>query len=252
MAAQFGPHVDAAAPQVTQITSALGNQMQWSTSVTKPFTSESVQKVMAIECPKPQEFENAFSQMAAQGGIEARDFLGQRIYTMEPDMMMMMMPMLGETQGPVSLGIGGGFVLIGPTTAVEQGLRATSEPGGASLTSSADFQRAIATLSKEGSVAWGYSDTIDSLEANLAVQRERMEQMIKQMREDAEEWGDEDADMKGIQDRIEAQMRESLKRWDDIDFNLLRQHIGPGAWEVRSIDSGFVMRAYLLSASGAK
>ena len=249
MAGQFGPQIEAVAPQVTQITSALGNQMQWSTSVSKPFTVDNMHKLMAIECSNPQEFENAFAEMAGQAGIEARDFLGQRIYTISEDMMMMM-PM--EAAGPVSLGIGGGFVLVGPTAAVEQGLRATSEAGGASITSSNDFQRAVATLSKEGVIAWGYTDTIDSLEASLAVQRERMESLIKQMREDAAEWGDEDADMKGIQDRMEAQMRESLKIWDDIDFNLLRQHIGPSAWEVRSNENGFVMRAYLLSATGAK
>lgn len=246
MAAQFGPQIDAIAPQVTQITSALGNQMQWSTSVTKPFTADSTQKLMAIECPKPQDFENAFAQMAGDAGIESRDFLGQRIYTMDEDMMMMM-PM--EAGGPVSLGIGGGFVLIGPTSAVEQGLRATSQPGGASLASSSEFQRAIATLSKDGVVAWGYTDTIDSMEASLAAQREQIESMIKQMREEAEMWGDEDADIKGIQDRMEERMRESMKMWNDIDFNLLRQHIGPSAWEVRSTENGFVMRAYMLSAS---
>lgn len=247
MAAQLGPQLDMIAPQVTQITSTLGNQMQWSMSVTKPYTSQSMMQLMAMDCPKPQEFENAFAQLAAQAGIEARDFLGQRIYTFDPAMMMGMMGPADADQ-PVSLGIGGGFVMVGPTPAVEQGLRATSQPGGASLASSGEFQRAIATLSKEPVIAWGYSDTIDSIEAALAVQREQIEQMIKDMREDAEMWGDDDPDMKGIQDRMEARMRDELKFFDHIDFNLLRQHIGPAAWQVRSTDDGFVLKAYTLSA----
>lgn len=253
LAAQMGPQLEMMAPTVNQITSTMGNRMHWSTSATKPFGIANQNTLMAIECAKPQEFEGFFSGLAAQMGLEARDFLGQRIYTIDPEMMMMMAPVPMEAEA-VSIGIGGGFVMFGGTPAVENALRATGAGAAAGvLSTSADFQRAIGALSNDPVIAWGYSDTVDAMESQFAVQRETMENMIKQMREDAAEWAKENgeegaAGMDEFNAEFEADMRESMKMWEMFNFALLRKHIGPGAWQVTSTDDGFMMKAYLLGA----
>ncbi len=247
-----GEYLEQAAPMVSQITATMGTQVVWATSSAKPYTAGNRQSMFAIECTKPQEFENLISGLAAQGGMEARDFLGQRIYTM-PEGMMDMLPVPGMDMGPMSLGIGGGYILLGATSSVEQGLRSTSQPGNAGLASNTDYQRAVAALSKEGVVAWGYTNTVDALESSLAVQRAAMEEDMKAMMEDMNAEGEDGGeDAKAFQAHMEEQMKQSTKMFDLMDFNLLRQHIGPAAWQVQSTEDGFVMRWYQLGAAGGK
>jgi hypothetical protein len=232
--AQMGPTLDQMEPIVNQLTSALGSQIHMSSSYTRPFTATSQSSVTALECTKPQEFENAFAGLAAQGGFEARDFLGQRIFSTSPQMMPD-----GQT---MSIGIGGGFVLIGPTTSVEQTLRATSEPAQATIAANADFQRAIATLQSQESIAWGYSDTVDALEATVAVEKAKVRKMIDDIREDDPEFAQE----------MEADLKKDWEVLDKFDFNMLRNYIGPTAWQIRSTPDGFEGNFYMLAAEGAK
>lgn len=247
-AMQVGPQLDEIAPIVNQVTATLGTQVHYAMSGTQPFKGENRQTIFAIECTKPQDFENFLSPLAAQAGIEARDFLGQRIYTMPEEAAEMMMPFPGMEAGSISLGIGGGFLLIGPTSAVEQGLRASGEPGGASLASNSDFQRATGTLARDAVVAWGYSDTVDAAEMTVAVQKHTMEQHMRQMREEAEQWETEDEEeansIKEMLEQQEKQMRDAMKIWDKINFDLLRRYIGPASWQITSGEDGFTMRSY--------
>jgi hypothetical protein len=249
LAAQAGEEIDAIAPKVNEITATLGTQVHMCTSVTKPFTDESRHSFFAIECTKPQDFENLIAPYAAQAGIEARDLLGQRIYSLPEDMALMPVP--GMDMGPMSLGIGGGFIVIGSTPAVEQALRATGQSGAASLFTEPDYQRAAAALKDANPIAWGYSDTISSLESTIEAQKHSMRESMKQMEETMRDMDDEDAESaKHIKDYMQRQM-DSMKIWDDIDFNLLRQHIGPQVWQVLSNDDGFVVKAYLMAAKKA-
>jgi hypothetical protein len=231
--AQMGPGLDQMEPIVNQLTSAMGSQIHMASSYSRPLTDTSQSSVTAIECTKPQEFENAFAGLAAQGGFEARDFLGQRIFSMDPQMSG------GEA---VSIGIGGGFVLIGQTPSVEQTLRATSEPAQATIAASADFQRAIAALPTQEAIAWGYTDTVDALEATLAVERAKAQKMIADIREDDPEFAQE----------MENDLKKEWEMLDKFDFTMLRSYIGPTAWQIRSTADGFEGNFYMLAAEGAK
>lgn len=237
---QAGEALNQVEPIINQLTAALGTQVHITKSATRPFTADSSQTIVAIEAKSPQEFENALAVFAGDMGLEARDFLGQRIYSMDPAMMGMMMPMGGVPPQAMSLGIGGGFVVLGTTPSVEQALRSTGQvPGGAAgLAAEKQFQRATAVLSPEPLVAWGYSDTIASMEATMVVQRESMQKTIEQMRQ----WDPETAQ------EMEESMAKQMGFLNKLDFALMRRYIGPASWQVRSTNDGFIMNVYQLAA----
>jgi hypothetical protein len=224
---------------VRQVTAALGHQVFIANAVTKPLSEDSSHGVFAVQCTNPQEFETLLAANVAQMGIEARDFLGQRIYTM-PAEAMAMMPMPGGGGGEaVSLGIGGGYIVLGGTSAVEGALRATSQTGALTLEADSGFKRAVAAIGGDPVIAWGYSDTINQVEAQIYAQRMQLNQMVEDMREFAPE----------AAQQMQAEYDKIFKFIDDLDFDLLQKHIGPSVWRVRSIDDGFVMNSYTLSAA---
>ncbi|MCI0630194.1 MAG: hypothetical protein L0Y44_06010 [Phycisphaerales bacterium] len=233
---QVGQELPDIEESLSPMTTALGMQVHVTSSATKPFTDASFKSLLAIDCPKPQQFEDALAALA--GPLEARDFLGQRIYSIEPEMLGPMLPEMGMEMESLSIGIGGGFVLLGPTPAVEQGLRATSQAAAGGLAANADFQRAAAALPVRGAAAWGYTDTVNSIEATLAQQRMMLQKEIDQQRA----WDPESAAA------MEARLKEELALLDKIDFKLLREHIGPSIWRMRATEDGFEGNAYLLSA----
>ncbi len=237
--AQAGEWLDQIEPVVNQVTATLGTQIHSASTLTKPITAGSNQMLTAIECTNPTEFENLFASVAAQAGMEPRDFLGQRIYTLDGAMLGMMMGGMPGAEVPsISLGIGGGFVMIGTTPAVEQGLRATGERGAAGLTDNARFRRAMAALSNEPVVAWGYSELVDTIESAILQQLMQQEQFIEELRQ----WGDDE-----FADEVQADIDEQRAVIQKINFDQMRQYFGPSSWEVRSVADGFIARSYLLA-----
>jgi hypothetical protein len=196
--------------------------------------------VFAVQVTKPQEFENQLAQAAAPMGLEARDFLGQRIYTLPAEAIGMMMPGMEGAEGEsMSLGIGGGYILMGPTPSVEQSLRATSQTGVATLATDDHFSRAVSALGDQQVIAWSFTNTIDQAEVMMAAQRKSMNDTIEQIREFAPE----------AAEQMQAENEMMLKMMDAIDFDLLRKHIGPSVWRVQSVEDGFLMHSYTLSAA---
>lgn len=237
--AQAGEGLDQIEPVVNQLTATLGTQIHSASTLTRPITAGSRQMLTAIECTNPTEFENLFAGMAAQAGMEPRDFLGQRIYTVDDAMLGMMMGGMPGAEAPsISLGIGGGFVMIGTTPAVEQGLRATGEPGAAGLTGNARFRRAMSALSNEPVVAWGYSEIVDTIEATILQQLMQQEQFVEELRQ----WGDDE-----FADEVQADIDEQRAVIQRINFDQIRQYVGPSSWELRSVADGFIGRSYLLA-----
>jgi len=219
---------------ISPILAPLGNTMHMTTTFSKPLTDDSMGGGLAIECTDAKAFEDAISAVAPMAGMEPRDFAGKRIYSMGMNPMMGMPGM----DGGVSLGIGSGFVHIGPDQTVEGALRMGGDRA-AGLAESDGYRRAVACLGRGEVIGWGYTDSMSAVEAQIESQRRSIRTMIDQWREFDEEMADEmAADMKPMLDAFEA-----------FDPDLFRRHIGPGAWEVRSTDRGFVMHAFQLSGS---
>jgi hypothetical protein len=152
----------------------------------------------------------------------------------------MMMPGMGMDDGEsVSLGIGGGFILMGPTPAVEQSLRATSQTGAATLAADQHYSRAVSALGDQPVIAWSFSNTVDQMEVMLSQQRAALMDSIDQIREFAPE----------VAEQMQAENEMTLKMMDAVDWDLMRRHIGPSVWSVQSIDDGFLMHSFTLSAA---
>ncbi|MEE9131607.1 MAG: hypothetical protein V3T84_16450 [Phycisphaerales bacterium] len=220
---------------VTRLCNTLGSEIHIVSTLTRPITAESFSMVFAVKCTQPQEFENFVAEFAPMRGFEPREFLGQRIYSRDMPSMMSGMAM-GGAATEVSIGISGGYALIGSTAGVEQAMRAAGEVKLPSLEQEASYQRAVDTLPNEAAVGIGYSSTVDLFEAMVETTRLSTKQMVEQMKE--------------FDPEFEQEQLAVLKQWGAIDVELLSQFIGPSAWYVRATDDGFVMRAYLLAPVG--
>jgi len=221
----------------------LGSQVHTSEAVEYPITKDSLKQFGAIECTRPQEFEETLNALAPE--LEGRDFLGHRLYTTGLDEMMPMMPpgpgMQMTPDVPMSVGIGGGYVFLGTTPAVEQALRSVGEDAAASLAENPAFQRTRAALRHDDVVAWGYADLISSLEAEVAVLRMQREQFEQDLTDEDPELAEE------ILEAQAGRFEQAMQRLGELDYDLLRQYVGPLAWEVIATDEGFVAHSYLLA-----
>ncbi|MFM7052246.1 MAG: hypothetical protein ACKOYN_08960 [Planctomycetota bacterium] len=82
-------------------------------------------------------------------GLQSRDFNGRTI--------------LSDEFSPMAIGMGGGFMAIGSSGAVEQAMRALDAKDAGGLASDPDFLRAMAAMSKKPVVAWSWSDAARQL-----------------------------------------------------------------------------------------
>jgi hypothetical protein len=240
MADEEGP-----SPQemVEQVCSFFGQDVYLAQSVAQPITVDSMGQVVALECVKPAEFEQFMTMMGAQAGIESRDFLGHRIFTMDMSSMMGG-PMPGMTVPSQSIGIGGGFAFLGNTASVEQALRGVGEDAGASLADNPQYQRAVAALQSDAAVAWGYSDSISLMEGQIKVAMLQWEAMM-------DEFDAEDPEIAAELGGMDALGMGPMFSWmEQLDFDVLREHLGPSSFEALATDDGFVIRSYMLDAGG--
>jgi hypothetical protein len=119
---------------------------------------------------------------------------------------------------PVAIGIGGGHAFIGDAQAVEQALRSVGEGGAAALADDEEFQHAMDALDEAGVVGWGYSSAGSMLD------------VLSDPAMFGGAFGGEVAPPP-IDPEIIA---------------VLKEHIGPSVWQLRSTDNGFVMTSWTL------
>ncbi|MCE2882677.1 MAG: hypothetical protein LW636_10035 [Planctomycetaceae bacterium] len=77
-------------------------------------------------------------------GLQSRDFNGRTI--------------LSDEFSPFAIGIGGGYMTIGSSQAVEQSMRALDEKDAGGLAADPDFLRAMANMPKNPVVGWSWTD----------------------------------------------------------------------------------------------
>jgi len=220
--------------QVAEVFATMGDHLHIANRINKPLAADSSRMMIAMECKKPQDFENLIAQHAPAIGMESRDFLGQRIYTMD-------MGGMGNAADAWSMGIGGGFVIIGPSSEVEIALRAANEKETTTLESHADFKRIVSSVGSEKAVVWGFIDIVENTVANARMSVLNMRATAEEIREFAPEYADE----------LLAEAKKLEESFGEMpSAEVLRQYVGPAAWHVRSIDAGFVGKSIVLPSSG--
>ena len=238
--AQLNPMLEQYGPMIEKVCAALGPEMHITVRITRPMTLDSLKTLYAIESSRPGDIEAVLAEYAAGMGLEARDFLGHRIYSMDFNLMAMGM---GEGMGgeEFSIGFGGGYVMIGNTSAVEDGLRASARADLPGLVDNPAYRRAVRSLSAPRSVGWGVMSMVDYVDyfKNLGTMLNK--QVIEQMKE----WDPEYAR------QMEQEFADGPGMpWDDFDVGMLDRYVGPIAWEIRSLDDGFVVRYRVLAPDG--
>ncbi|MEM7229007.1 MAG: hypothetical protein AAF432_09355 [Planctomycetota bacterium] len=217
---------------VRAVCGPLGNEVHIVQTARKPYTADNMAQFMAMECPDPESFENAMNELAAQAGMEPRDFLGHRIYAMD---MAGMNPMGGGMES-VAIGIGGQTVFMGPAESVENGLRSIGQDDAGGLAANAKFSRAMNVINVDEVVGWGYSDLPNMMEASFAQQMAIQQATIDEYREFDPELADE----------MEQEIRDSMAGIEDIDWDFVGGYIGASVWVAQSTNQGYVIKTFVL------
>jgi len=229
-----------------QLFACFGSKVHMTEGVEYPISVTSAKQLAAIECTKPQEFEELLVKLAPM--LEGRDFLGHRLYSTDlPGMMPMMPPgpgMGAAADMSMSIGISSGYVFMGTTPSVEQALRSVGASDAATLAEAAGFRRAVDALHHERVVAWGYGDVVNSMEVEAEIVRQQMEQLQQELETEDPELAEE------IMEMQMGPLGEMAHWLDEVDYELLREYFGPVAWEVVATEEGFIARSYLLAAEG--
>ncbi len=235
--AQLNPMIEQYGPTIEKVCAALGPEVHSTVRITRPMTLDSLKTLYAIESSRPGDVEAVLAEYAAGMGMEARDFLGHRIYSMEFNPMAMGM---GDGMGGegFSVGFGGGYVMIGNTSAVEDGLRASAQADMPGLVDDPGYRRAVRALSAPRSVGWGVMSMVDYVDYFKNLGSMVQEQMLEQMKE----WDPEYARQMEQEFAAEPDMP-----WENFDVRMLDRYMGPISWEIRSSDDGFVVRYMVLA-----
>ena len=221
--------------EIEKVCAALGPQVHSVVTLERPITLTSLQSLYAIRSGRPDDIEDVLSRHAAEIGMQPRDFLGHRIYSMAVNPMMM----AGQPPGgqDLSIGIGGGYVMIGSTGIVEDALRASGRDNAPTLSDNPEVARAMRALHSRQAVAWGVMDIVEYMEFFRDFADLSTREMIKQIRQWDPEYAEE----------MEAELEnQEPAPWETLDLKILRRYLGPISWDVRAGEDGFTGRYLML------
>jgi hypothetical protein len=242
----LGPHIDQFlfdhGAKIQKVCSNLGPEVHSVATLTRPIDLSSLKTLYAIRSGQPDEVESVLAEYAPMMGLEPRDFAGNRLYTLDFDPFMAaagMMP--GDVEG-FAIGFGGGYVMLGTTSLVEDALRIGGQAGMPTLADDPAHERAIDALPVSRVVAWGVVDLVDYVEFFTEFSALTQAQLIEQMKQWDPEYAEE------MQRELEAA---EPGPWKGIDAKLLRQYIGPISWQVQAREDGFVGKYLLLAPAEA-
>jgi hypothetical protein len=133
-----------------------------------------------------------------------------------------------------SVGFGGGFVMMGSTSLVEDALRAADRGrGGPSLLDDDGYRNAVRAVTAPKTVSWGVMNVVEYVAYFM-----RMDIMTKELEiEQFTQWDPEYAEE--LQRELDEMGDEP---WRKFDIDSLHEYIGPVTWELRATDAGFVGR----------
>jgi hypothetical protein len=238
----LGPQIDQLmfdhGATIEKLCSSMGPEVHSAVMLTRPINLSSLKTLYAIQSSRPDQVEAVLAEHAPKVGMQPRDFVGNRIYSLDFDPFMAAAGMMPGDGDGFSIGFGGGYVMLGTTSMVEDALRSA---GGADVPTLADdpaHERAIGALSETRVVAWGVIDVVDYVDFFTDVGELTQRQMIEQVKQWDPEYAEEML--------RELDAREAMP-WEALDPELLRQYLGPVAWQVQARQDGFVGKYLLLA-----
>jgi hypothetical protein len=203
----------------------MGPSMHMWGTLKQPITAESNATTFAVSVSDNNAVQKMAQMFAPMAGLAPRDFVGNTVYSADDEFM------------PVALGLGGSYMFVGETEAVEQSLRALGQTDAASSLEGDPILKAVRShWSGDDLVGYGYSNTAAMLEA-----QEAMFEQFAPMIDDA-------ADDTGLAvASLDLQLSDLLKA---LDPKIMKEYFGPTTWELRSVKTGFRFDTKLLPVSG--
>lgn len=210
------PQLDIYRPAMTAAFAALGPEIHiWSGEIdaADPLAGRNV---TAIAMKNDKESVAAVSDFInlLPMGLQSRDFNGMTI--------------LSDEFAPVAIGMGGGYLVLGDVSQVEQTLRAVDAKGEAGLAGDKQYQAAFAAMPKDAVVGTAWF--------NLAREMESSAKTMRTMMEDLEGMDAlEEAEIPGLGVGIE----DVVGFYDLMKPEVVRRCVGDGVLEFKSTPKGF-------------
>jgi hypothetical protein len=227
-AEQIAPLLEQWGPGMRKAFGAVGPQM-WSFTTPAPGADGGTRSVTVMRCADERAATALVALAAPTAGLMPRDFQGGQVYS-------------GEGMS-IAIGLGASAVLYGDLAAVEQVMRAATDPAARSLSENPVYRRAAASVPPGPVSGWGYVDAVRSFD----IDRKAMlaeDGLIGRMDAAMDGQGDV-TDMLPVQ--LPPSMRGALER---VDTALLTKYLGPIVYEMRPGDRGIAIRAWWLPPAG--
>lgn len=215
---QINQLIEPFAPTLRTAFGAMGPGIHVWDTVQQPITAESQRTMTAIAVTDIKAAESLLQTFGPQAGLAPRDFLGNAIYA-------------GDG-APFAVGFGGSFMFLGPTDAVEQGLRAVGRDDGSALEDEPLFRAAMNGVRGDDLIGYGFTDTI----ATMRTQNSLLDQFAAM----AGEFGADAANPTIGLDAIDFEADldiEKLRRL--LDPETAKDFFGPSIWTMRAVEKGY-------------
>lgn len=217
-------------PTLSALLDSLDGTMISMESISRPITMDSMFSIMAMESKDTQKFNDAFTTLASDMGMEQGDFQGHTIYTLgEEGMFMPGMPAGAD----MAVAMGGDYVMMGNRTGIEEALRNVGNRGELELTP--NLKAGLAVLPDRALSGWNVQDIFRYMDDAMEIEEMQMEQSLKELAEDDPELAEE----------IRAEMKEERALQGGL-MKELAETLGGYAFAMWSTEKGMMIQASLL------
>lgn len=237
---QMGPMLMMGTQMLGPLLANLGPQVYLVNTMERPLSATSQKMLGVIKTKDAAALGQALTANLAQVGFEARDFQGNQLWT--PGAGGMLPP------GEIALGLGFGYLFVGPLTDVENAMRQAGAPQGPRLSADVAFTRAIKPLAPQA-IAYAYQDIEQSMEWADWMAR-NMDKITRQQFE--AQWGGNppaDDEERQFREQMLKEMESNSPAWmkDLPSLMLVPKHVGDMSSDLRSTPEGFVGRYFILA-----
>lgn len=239
MQAMAGQQVQAATMFVGPVLANVGPEVASITKMSRPFAADSQKQVWALKMRDAAALQQTIAGLMPMVGFESRDFQGNQVWSPAAGGMMP-----GDA---VAIGMGNGWLFIGPTPGIEDTMRQGGAADNPKLATEARFKAATRPLGNQG-IGYSYMEVAPLLEwfewysKNIEkITADQSEQMFggEPPADDEERQWREDAKKSAI---------ESIPAWmkSPPPMALVRKHVGDFVGEFKATAEGFEGRSLLL------
>ena len=223
MAAMIDQQVRMIEPAVRQ----MGPDVYMIESIQRPYSIESQQGVTVIRTKDAEAVAGVIDTLSMMMGLEARDFQGNQIWSTGEG---------GFVPLEIAMGLGSGYLFVGPEDLVENGLRAAGQEGAVSIADEESFQAAAKAIDQRG-VMYMYTNSVAALPYTKWLKENFADELRAMM---IEEMGE----IQPWQEEMIADNAAAMEAAPPVEA--IMDHIGNTILEVTSEDDGYAMRMVVL------